>query len=931
MSGDWWATGLGKDRTLFQNFEGKISVSAYVGPRMSCSAWVWPGVAEAGVSLGLFGCAGIKGEMHVELARASEWRAHYNLDVWLESGIQFNAKLLRIASFTSPAYVNEGHRTTLVSGMSGRVVDEYGSPISGVQITVQGPSQSEKSVLTNADGFWHVPLVVGSVDITPSLTGYTFLPGSKHVTTGSSGVNFTGTEVAPPELRNPVPASASSDTIPFLVRPGKSYTLKIGASDPLGLPLTSDWSCTQGSLSDKKLNQAVWTAPLQEGPANAAIKVSNGHFSAEHTWYFTVKAAKPPVIKGAVPLTDDSEPLLVRPGETCTLSIEVSDPEGLPLTAAWSSSQGSFANRKLDSVQWTAPPSGGRVAVMVEVSNGEVSTQHTWHFNVVPYDPPVLGQADPPTSKEAPLAVKPGETCELSIAVSDPAGLPLTSTWSSSRGSLAQKELEKVQWTAPAEAGAASVVVEVSNGHTTAQHTWYFQVGHEDYDAHDYSLLLTFLEQTDGAGVKNGVKLSSNYVPFNPATWDGILWTDEQVKRVHAISIDEKGCAGPLVLEGLTALESLAVSGNQLTEIDVSGCTSLKWLGCWENGLTELDLRGCTSLEILFCGQNSLTALDLSGLSALRELNCAQSSLTQLDLSGCTALEVLRVSSNCLTSLDVSGLSQLREVNCNENALTELNVTGCLSLEFIDCENNQLTSLDVNGLPSLRILVCSNNTLTHLDVAGCTALEELECQWNKLKALDITADCDSLEFLNCSFNQLRSLDVSGLGALNYLSCGNNALAELDVTECGGLETLWCDTNKLTSLNVRGCPSLVTLVCSDNKLSELDVSACGDLQVLICVDNSLEQLDLSSCIWLRELACSDNELEILDLSKLDRLESVSCQRNRLSALLVDRCPSLKEIVCAENQLKHLDVSDCPDLVRLETSGNEGIVVVGWKGQ
>jgi Leucine-rich repeat (LRR) protein len=837
MSGDWWATGLGKDRTLFQNFEGKISVSAYVGPRMSCSAWVWPGVAEAGVSLGLFGCAGIKGEMHVELARASEWRAHYNLDVWLESRIQFNAKLLRIASFTSPAYVNEGHRTTLVSGMSGRVVDEYGSPISGVQITVQGPSQSEKSVLTNADGFWHVPLVVGSVDITPSLTGYTFLPGSKHVTTGSSGVNFTGTEVAPPELRNPVPASASSDTIPFLVRPGKSYTLKIGASDPLGLPLT----------------------------------------------------------------------------------------------AAWSSSQGRFANRKLDSVQWTAPPSGGRVAVVVEVSNGEVSTQHTWHFNVVPYDPPVLGQADPPTSKEAPLAVKPGETCELSIAVSDPAGLPLTSTWSSSRGSLAQKELEKVQWTAPAEAGAASVVVEVSNGHTTAQHTWYFQVGHEDYDAHDYSLLLTFLEQTDGAGVKNGVKLSSNYVPFNPATWDRILWTDEQVKRVHAISIDEKGCAGPLVLEGLTALESLAVSGNQLTEIDVSGCTSLKWLGCWENGLTELDLRGCTSLEILFCGQNSLTALDLSGLSALRELNCAQSSLTQLDLSGCTALEVLRVSSNCLTSLDVSGLSQLREVNCNENALTELNVTGCLSLEFIDCENNQLTSLDVNGLPSLRILVCSNNTLTHLDVAGCTALEELECQWNKLKALDITADCDSLEFLNCSFNQLRSLDVSGLGALNYLSCGNNALAELDVTECGGLETLWCDTNKLTSLNVRGCPSLVTLVCSDNKLSELDVSACGDLQVLICVDNSLEQLDLSSCIWLRELACSDNELEILDLSKLDRLESVSCQRNRLSALLVDRCPSLKEIVCAENQLKHLDVSDCPDLVRLETSGNEGIVVVGWKGQ
>ncbi|MDI9485930.1 MAG: carboxypeptidase-like regulatory domain-containing protein, partial [Bacillota bacterium] len=156
--------------------------------------------------------------------------------------------------------------------MSGRVVDEYGSPISGVQITVQGPSQSEKSVLTNADGFWHVPLVVGSVDITPSLTGYTFLPGSKHVTTGSSGVNFTGTEVAPPELRNPVPASASSDTIPFLVRPGKSYTLKIGASDPLGLPLTAAWSGSQGSFANKKLDSVQWTAPPSGGRAAVMVE-----------------------------------------------------------------------------------------------------------------------------------------------------------------------------------------------------------------------------------------------------------------------------------------------------------------------------------------------------------------------------------------------------------------------------------------------------------------------------------------------------------------------------------------------------------------------------------------------------------------------------------------------------------------------------------
>ena len=204
------------------------------------------------------------------------------------------------------------------------------------------------------------------------------------------------------------------------------------------------------------------------------------------------------------------------------------------MTAAWSSSQGSCANRKLDSVQWTAPPSGGRVAVVVEVSNGEVSTQHTWHFNVVPYDPPVLGQADPPTSKEAPLAVKPGETCELSIAVSDPAGLPLTSTWSSSRGAWPKgtgrcNGQHRQKQTCLCCGGSVGQPYTASIPGT--------QVGHEDYDAHDYSLLLTF--RTDR---RCGSRTVSSSVPTTfpqSTTWDGILWTDEQVKRVHAIGIDE--------------------------------------------------------------------------------------------------------------------------------------------------------------------------------------------------------------------------------------------------------------------------------------------------------------------------------------------------------------------------------------------------------
>ncbi|MBR3460618.1 MAG: hypothetical protein IKH21_07540, partial [Clostridia bacterium] len=42
----------------------------------------------------------------------------------------------------------------------------------------------------------------------------------------------------------------------------------------------------------------------------------------------------------------------------------------------------------------------------------------------------------------------------------------------------------------------------------------------EGYNDHDYQKLVAFLEQTDDEGVKNGEKLSENYDPNDPATWN---------------------------------------------------------------------------------------------------------------------------------------------------------------------------------------------------------------------------------------------------------------------------------------------------------------------------------------------------------------------------------------------------------------------------
>ena len=69
-----------------------------------------------------------------------------------------------------------------------------------------------------------------------------------------------------------------------------------------------------------------------------------------------------------------------------------------------------------------------------------------------------------------------------------------------------------------------------------------------------------------------------------------------------------------LNVQGLTALQVLNCSYNQLTELNVQGCTSLQVLLCWSNQLTELNLQGLTSLDRLWCWGNQLNAQAMTKL-----------------------------------------------------------------------------------------------------------------------------------------------------------------------------------------------------------------------------------------------------------------------------------------------------------------------------
>ncbi|MBQ2062737.1 MAG: immunoglobulin domain-containing protein [Oscillospiraceae bacterium] len=175
-------------------------------------------------------------------------------------------------------------------------------------------------------------------------------------------------------------------------------------------------------------------------------------------------------------------------------------------------------------------------------------------------------------------------------------------------------------------------------------------------------------------------------------------------------------------VEYLTALETLNITNNHVSRLNVSSNANLKELFCINNGLSSLDVSRNTKLTGLSCAWNYLTDLDVSANKELEWLACNNNSLCSLDVSGNTEINELYCFGNQLTSLDVSRLPNLNFLACYNNQLTSLNVGGNPELRFLKCQSNQLTALDLSKNTRLSYLLCYGNSISSLDITPCPDL-----------------------------------------------------------------------------------------------------------------------------------------------------------------------------------------------------------------
>lgn len=309
-----------------------------------------------------------------------------------------------------------------------------------------------------------------------------------------------------------------------------------------------------------------------------------------------------------------------------------------------------------------------------------------------------------------------------------------------------------------------------------------------------------------------------------------LMLTSNEIKLTDLSYLSQNGKLKQLVIDNSELLTQLDLSVVPTLERFIYTGTKLKslildnpelkeaylynddWKGEGHSGLTQLDFSArTTNLETLDISDNFITKIDLSHLVNLKKVSISCKNLSSLNLPASLKLTELaywgktkfpgnladfpnltRLSIRGVeTPLDLSKNSKLKDLDCSYNGLTRLDVSVLPDLEKLVCDGNELVSLDLSRNPRLKELECSNNKLPELDVSGLSDLEKLKCKWNAITSLDLSQTTKLVE-LDCSNNKLTSLDISCCPAIKDVRLDFNNLTEFNFSH-----------TKLENLNSRG--------------------------------------------------------------------------------------------------------------------------------
>lgn len=391
------------------------------------------------------------------------------------------------------------------------------------------------------------------------------------------------------------------------------------------------------------------------------------------------------------------------------------------------------------------------------------------------------------------------------------------------------------------------------------------------------------------------------------------------------------------LLQNLTSLEYLNLSGNMLRRLDetsFSDLHQLKELDLQRNVLFEIDsaFDSNPKLQRLSLAFNYLTCLTDFHMTQLVVLNASHNFIewfiSRQDLNDTFQLETLDLSDNKLLFFPfLPSQSHLRNLYLSHNRVSfyeqlldnDTSPDSPKTVEFYNLKrymNNvtvQLWNDSLHGdISSLEILDLSGNLVQYFPqgfIHKMPVLSRLRMYTNCLETLNLT-----LEHFSGS---LYELDISN-NRLNQIVADEGTL-----TTFGNLTYLNLSLNGLDGLSTGLFSSLSSLRSVDLSYNNIDI--CFPVEAETSTDNISACVDWRNIVSLRQLYLKGCNLKRIPLSSFTGLSLTHLELSDNSGLIVQQSLQslsrmLQHLGLGNTQIQDFDFSNFQSLKSLNISGN-----------
>ena len=166
--------------------------------------------------------------------------------------------------------------------------------------------------------------------------------------------------------------------------------------------------------------------------------------------------------------------------------------------------------------------------------------------------------------------------------------------------------------------------------------------------------------------------------------------TDDELKTITNLTCsgkskqEEEKIVSVKGLEKLTNLNSIDLSYNNISKIDVKALTELNEILMYYNKLGEIDVTNNLKIKTLSLYNNEIEKLDLSKNTELTYLSISNNNISNLDISKNTKLNYLSLAGNNLNAIDLSQNSELTTLYLFNNHFMNLNLIGVNKIDNQD-------------------------------------------------------------------------------------------------------------------------------------------------------------------------------------------------------------------------------------------------------